>query len=302
MTDGRAQAALAVRGVHKRYGSVAALRGVDLEVGERRAGRAARPERRRQVDAGEDRLRARRARPPGRRTSAAQPPGSPEAQRALGYLAELFRFPDWCTRRRAARAPPAARGVGRRRGRAARAARARRPRRRAPTARIGTMSKGMQQRLGIAQALIGARGCCCSTSRRARSTRPGGATVRALLEDLRERGVARAAELAPAVRGRARLRPRGDHRPRRGRRRRARRPSSAAPGGVEVETARRPRVFPEATPRRRAADRARAGRRRRGRLRRRASLTSTLEDAYLEAVGRAEASGGSTRDGRAGAR
>ena len=33
------------------------------------------------------------------------------------------------------------------------------------------------------------RGCCCSTSRRARSTPPAAATVRALLERLRERGV-----------------------------------------------------------------------------------------------------------------
>ena len=33
---------------------------------------------------------------------AGAPAGSPEARRALGYLAELFRFPDWADRRRAA--------------------------------------------------------------------------------------------------------------------------------------------------------------------------------------------------------
>ena len=102
------------------------------------------------------------------------PAGSIEAHRELGYLAELFRFPDWCTgdellvlHQKLAESEGGAAeraellelvGLAEVGGR-----------------RIGTMRKGMQQRLGLAQALIGARACCCSTSRPARSTPPAAA-------------------------------------------------------------------------------------------------------------------------------
>ena len=42
--------------------------------------------------------------------------------------------------------------------------------------RVGGYSHGMRQRLGIAASLLRSRGCCCSTSRRPGSTRPGCAT------------------------------------------------------------------------------------------------------------------------------
>ncbi len=75
---------------------------------------------------------------------------------------------------------------------------------------------------------------CCSTSRRARSTQAGGARSVTCWRSCapRCRG---AAEHALAQRGRAGLRPRGDHRPR-PRGRPARRRSWRARGGVEVET------------------------------------------------------------------
>ena len=81
--------------------------------------------------------------------------GSRAARAELGYLAELFRFPGWYTADEVLDAPPAAR-------RLATAA--------PPSAgrllelvalddardrRVDGMSKGMQQRLGIAQALVG---------------------------------------------------------------------------------------------------------------------------------------------------
>ena len=97
--------------------------------------------------------------------------------------------------------------------------------------RVETMSKGMQQRLGIAQALVG--GPRAAAARRAHErARPGRAADRARparrAAPPRRR---RAAEHPPAQRGRARLRPRGDHRPRRAARR--------GPAGRAVAPARR---------------------------------------------------------------
>src|ERR687893_596624 len=77
--------------------------------------------------------------------------GSPAAQAALGYPAELFRFPDWCTAGEVLRLHPELSGsTG---GRAERnellelveLAHV-------PPRRVGAMSKGMQQRLGAPQA------------------------------------------------------------------------------------------------------------------------------------------------------
>ena len=128
------------------------------------------------------------------------------------------------------------------------------------------MSKGMQQRLGIAQALIGAPRLLLLDEPTSALDPAGRRTVRALLERLRERGVsvllnshllsevelvcdrvaiidggAVVAAGTPAELSRA--------------------------GGVEVETAAGVADVRRRDARGRAADRARPGRRRRGRLR-----------------------------------
>ena len=139
------------------------------------------------------------------------------------------------------------------------------------------MSKGMQQRLGLAQALMGSPRLLLLDEPTSALDPAGRRTVRALLEQLRDRGVSVLLNSAPAVGGRAGLRPGRDHRPRRGGRGRHAGELSR-PGGVEVETAAAADVR-RRHPRRRAADRARAGRRRRGGLQR-PCYTSTLEDAY----------------------
>src|ERR671931_942226 len=87
-------AALAVRGLAKRYGAVEALAGVDLEVREGELVGLLGPN-----GAGKSTLvkiacglvRASR----GSAEVCGLPAGSLEARRRMGYLAELFRFPGW---------------------------------------------------------------------------------------------------------------------------------------------------------------------------------------------------------------
>src|SRR5258708_29361481 len=86
--------ARAVRGLEKRHGSVQALRGVDLEVGEGElfgllgpngAGKSTLVK----IAVGLVRASGGRAEVAGSRA------GSRAARASLGYLAELFRFPGW---------------------------------------------------------------------------------------------------------------------------------------------------------------------------------------------------------------
>jgi ABC-2 type transport system ATP-binding protein len=181
-------AALAVTGLSKRYGATHALGGVDLHVahgelvgllGPNGAGKSTLVK----IACGLVRASGGEARVCG------APAGSAAARGALGYLAELFRFPGWITadellalHQRLARsdggAPERADllelvGLG---GEASR--------------RVETMSKGMQQRLGIAQALVGRPPLLLLDEPTSALDPAGRRTVRALLEELRRRGQA----------------------------------------------------------------------------------------------------------------
>jgi ABC-2 type transport system ATP-binding protein len=180
--------ALSVSALEKTYGSVQALVGVDLEVGEGELVGLLGPN-----GAGKSTLvkaACGLVHPTaGTVTVCGAPAGSRAAQAALGYLAELFRFPDWCSgnellelHQRLARSEggPAERAellelVGLSE---------------AADRRVGTMSKGMQQRLGIAQALIGEPRLLLLDEPTSALDPAGRRTVRALLEELRGRGVA----------------------------------------------------------------------------------------------------------------
>jgi len=181
-------AALAVRDLRKRYGATEALKGVDLEVGEGELVGLLGPN-----GAGKStlvKIACGLVRPTGGSALlAGAPAGSPQANRALGYLAELFRFPDWLSasellelHQKLAESGGGARersellelvGLGEVAGR-----------------RVGAMSKGMQQRLGIAQAMIGAPRLLLLDEPTSALDPAGRRTVRELLETLRSRGVA----------------------------------------------------------------------------------------------------------------
>jgi ABC-2 type transport system ATP-binding protein len=178
---------LAVRNLSKRYGRQQALAGVELEVaagqlvgllGPNGAGKSTLTK-----------IACGLVRPSGGGVEVlGRPAGSPQARAALGYLAELFRFPGWCTaeellrfHQRLAGSPG---GEAERRellelvdlgGAAAK--------------RVETMSKGMQQRLGVAQALVGSPRLLLLDEPTSALDPVGRRIVRGLLEELRRRGV-----------------------------------------------------------------------------------------------------------------
>jgi ABC-2 type transport system ATP-binding protein len=276
--------ALACQQLSKRYGSTIALAGVDLSVepgellgllGPNGAGKSTLTK----IACGLVRADGGRAEVEG------EAAGSAAARATSGYLAELFRFPDWLSADELLGLHQSL--AGSEGGAAERAellelvelgdAR---------DTRVDAMSKGMQQRLGIAQALVGAPRLLMLDEPTSALDPVGRRIVRDLLAELRDRGVAvvlnshllSEVELVcdrVAILNGGRIVARGT-------------PAELArPHGVEIETAAGPLNYPRA--RRDEVPDIVAGLVAEGeqvyevRL-----LTSTLEDAYLEAVGAAQ--------------
>jgi ABC-2 type transport system ATP-binding protein len=274
-------AALRCESLEKRYGATVALGGVDLQVapgellgllGPNGAGKSTLTK----IACGLVRATDGRAEVEG------APAGSAEARAAIGYLAELFRFPEWLTadellalHQDLARSDAGAAeraellelvGLGE-----------------ARDTKVGAMSKGMQQRLGISQALVGSPRLLMLDEPTSALDPVGRRVVRDLLRELRDRGIAvvlsshllSEVELVcdrVAILVGGRIVTEGA-------------PAQLArPRGVEVETAEGLRTFPDAAREevpRIVAELVASGAQVYGvRL-----LASTLEDAYLEAVG-----------------
>jgi ABC-2 type transport system ATP-binding protein len=180
--------ALRVSNLTKRYGRTQALAGVDLELehgelvgllGPNGAGKSTLVK----ISCGLVRPSA------GEAEVCGSPAGSRPAREALGYLAELFRFPGWMKADELLELHQ--RLAGSRGGPA--------ERRRLlelvsldddPGRRVDAMSKGMQQRLGIAQALVGEPRVLILDEPTSALDPAGRRVVRDLLDDLRGRGVA----------------------------------------------------------------------------------------------------------------
>jgi ABC-2 type transport system ATP-binding protein len=273
--------ALAVRGLAKRYGSVEALAGVDLEVREGELVGLLGPN-----GAGKSTLvkiacglvRASQ----GSAEICGLPAGSREARRSLGYLAELFRFPGWYSADEVLELHQrlsGSEGGERERGELLELVGLAG----ATDRRVEEMSKGMQQRLGVAQALVGSPPLLLLDEPTSALDPVGRRTVRVLLEELRSRGISvllnshllSEIELVcdrVAILLRGRLVAEGS-------------PAELARSrGVEIETDDGTRLFESASREdapRLVAELVAAGRKVYGvRV-----LTSTLEETYLEAVG-----------------
>ncbi len=119
------------------------------------------------------------------------PLGDREARRRIGYLPELFRYPEWLAASEVVGVHARLLGIGRRARAAAVASVIERvglgPRARE---RVGTFSKGMQQRLGLAVALVGEPEFVILDEPTSALDPIGRHDVRAIIEDLRSRGTA----------------------------------------------------------------------------------------------------------------
>jgi ABC-2 type transport system ATP-binding protein len=184
----RSQPALVVCGLGKRYGSVVALEGIDLTVepgelvglvGANGAGKSTLMK----IACGLVRPSTGTARIFGAHSD------TREARRTLGYLAELFRFPGWCTGSEVLRLHQRLSNSGG----------DRRERYEllelvglsdAANRRVEEMSKGMQQRLGIAQALVGEPKLLLLDEPTSALDPAGRRAIRTLLQELRARGIA----------------------------------------------------------------------------------------------------------------
>jgi ABC-2 type transport system ATP-binding protein len=235
--------ALNVTALRKSYGAAVALDGVDLRVGAGELVGLLGPN-----GAGKStltKIACGLVRPTGGHVEVlGHACGSRAARSQTGYLAELFRFPGWATadevlvlHQRLARSPGGARERAQLLGLVELAQAANR--------RVEAMSKGMQQRLGIAQALIGDPRLVLLDEPTSALDPAGRRTVRELLDGLRDRGVAvllnshllSEVELVcdrVVIVDRGRTIAEGT-------------PADlVVPGGVEIETASGPRRYPEA--------------------------------------------------------
>ena len=174
--------------LEKRYGTTTALAGVDLEVGPGEVvgllgpngtGKSTLVK----IACGLVRASAGEAAVDG------APAGSARARAAIGYLAEMFRFPGWSSadevlelHQRLARSDGGPAERARLLDEVGLAA--------AADTRVEAMSKGMQQRLGIAQAMVGDPRLLVLDEPTSALDPAGRRLVRALLARLRERGVA----------------------------------------------------------------------------------------------------------------
>jgi ABC-2 type transport system ATP-binding protein len=181
------EAALAVRGLEKRYGRTEALRGIDLDVGPGEMVGLLGPN-----GAGKStltKIACGLVRPTGGSAQVlGQVAGSEPARRETGYLAELFRFPGWATADELLRLHQRLAGSD---GDAAERVELLElvGLRDAARTRIGTMSKGMQQRLGLAQALVGSPRLLLLDEPTSALDPAGRRVVRQVLIELRSRGV-----------------------------------------------------------------------------------------------------------------
>jgi ABC-2 type transport system ATP-binding protein len=272
---------LEANGVVKRYGRTEALAGVDLAIEEGELFGLLGPN-----GAGKStlvKLACGLVRPTrGALTVAGAPAGSAAARAALGYLAELFRFPGWASADEVLilhqRLAGSDGGRGERAELLERVGLAG-----ARDRRVEAMSKGMQQRLGLAQALVGDPRLLLLDEPTSALDPAGRRDVRELLLGLRERG--HSVLLNSHLLGEVELVCDRVAIIDRGRVVAAGRPHELArPRGVELETGRGtrliegagrddvPRIVREAVA---AGEEVYAVR----------VLSSTLEDVYLEAVG-----------------
>jgi ABC-2 type transport system ATP-binding protein len=181
-------AAFACQALEKRFGPTVALAGVDLEVapgelfgllGPNGAGKSTLTK----IACGLVRQGRGEAEVDG------APAGSAPARAAIGYLAELFRFPGWLRAEELLelhqRLSGSSGGAGERAELLELVGLAD-----ASQVRVDAMSKGMQQRLGIAQALVGSPRLLLLDEPTSALDPVGRRIVRELLEELRRREVA----------------------------------------------------------------------------------------------------------------
>ncbi len=181
-------AVLAARALRKSYRGKEALVGVDLEVGAGELLGLLGPN-----GAGKStltKIACGLVRPSGGSVEVlGKPAGSAPARAAIGYLAELFRFPGWCSadellqlhqRLCGSEGGPSERAELLELVELSHAA----------GTRVETMSKGMQQRLGIAQALVGSPRLLLLDEPTSALDPVGRRIVRGLLEEMRRRDVA----------------------------------------------------------------------------------------------------------------